>query len=59
MQFEQLGNTGVFVSRLCLGAMTFGGAGKSGSPGPKESLTAYGAPLGYAAGMARPAWPGG
>ena len=27
MQFEQLGNTGVFVSRLCLGAMTFGGAG--------------------------------
>ena len=27
MQFQQLGNTGVFVSRLCLGAMTFGGAG--------------------------------
>jgi aryl-alcohol dehydrogenase-like predicted oxidoreductase len=27
MQYEQLGNTGVFVSRLCLGAMTFGGKG--------------------------------
>ena len=26
MQYHQLGNTGVFVSRLCLGAMTFGGA---------------------------------
>jgi aryl-alcohol dehydrogenase-like predicted oxidoreductase len=25
MQFRQLGNTGVFVSRLCMGAMTFGG----------------------------------
>jgi aryl-alcohol dehydrogenase-like predicted oxidoreductase len=24
MQYQQLGNTGVFVSRLCLGAMTFG-----------------------------------
>ena len=29
MQYQQLGNTGVFVSRLCLGAMTFGGE-KSG-----------------------------
>ncbi|HEV2688682.1 MAG TPA: aldo/keto reductase [Bryobacteraceae bacterium] len=27
MQYQQLGNTGVFVSRICLGAMTFGGAG--------------------------------
>jgi aryl-alcohol dehydrogenase-like predicted oxidoreductase len=27
MQYQQLGNTGVFVSRLCMGAMTFGGAG--------------------------------
>ena len=26
MQYSQLGNTGVFVSRLCMGAMTFGGA---------------------------------
>ncbi len=25
MQYAQLGNTGVFVSRICLGAMTFGG----------------------------------
>src|SRR5205807_9557450 len=24
MQYRQLGNTGLFVSRLCLGAMTFG-----------------------------------
>jgi aryl-alcohol dehydrogenase-like predicted oxidoreductase len=27
MQYQQLGNTGMFVSRLCLGAMTFGGKG--------------------------------
>src|SRR5271165_4428291 len=27
VEYQQLGNTGVFVSRLCLGAMTFGGAG--------------------------------
>jgi aryl-alcohol dehydrogenase-like predicted oxidoreductase len=27
VQYQQLGNTGVFVSRLCLGAMTFGGVG--------------------------------
>ena len=27
MQYQQLGNTGTFVSRLCLGAMTFGGKG--------------------------------
>ncbi|HWF09768.1 MAG TPA: aldo/keto reductase [Bryobacteraceae bacterium] len=27
MQYTQLGNTGVFVSRICLGAMTFGGKG--------------------------------
>lgn len=26
MEYQQLGNTGVFVSRLCLGAMTFGGS---------------------------------
>ena len=26
MQYHQLGNTGVFVSKLCMGAMTFGGA---------------------------------
>ena len=25
MQYAQLGRTGVFVSRICLGAMTFGG----------------------------------
>lgn len=27
MQYQQLGPTGVFVSRLCLGTMTFGGGG--------------------------------
>src|SRR5450432_4162177 len=26
VQYQQLGNTGIFVSKLCLGAMTFGGA---------------------------------
>jgi len=41
MQFQQLGNTGVFVSRLCLGAMTFGGKGTMfeaiGALGQKET----------------------
>jgi aryl-alcohol dehydrogenase-like predicted oxidoreductase len=40
MQFAQLGNTGVFVSRLCLGAMTFGGVGMFeaiGKLGQKET----------------------
>lgn len=27
MRYNQLGNTGLFVSEICLGAMTFGGAG--------------------------------
>jgi aryl-alcohol dehydrogenase-like predicted oxidoreductase len=27
VEYRQLGNTGVFVSRICLGAMTFGGEG--------------------------------
>ena len=27
MQYNQLGNTGLFVSELCLGTMTFGGEG--------------------------------
>jgi aryl-alcohol dehydrogenase-like predicted oxidoreductase len=29
MKYQQLGSTGVFVSRLCLGAMTFGGGSGS------------------------------
>jgi len=28
MKFRQLADTGVFVSELCLGAMTFGGRGQ-------------------------------
>src|SRR5256885_547473 len=28
MKYRQLADTGVFVSELCLGAMTFGGAGQ-------------------------------
>jgi aryl-alcohol dehydrogenase-like predicted oxidoreductase len=27
MQFKRFGETGLFVSRLCLGTMTFGGKG--------------------------------
>ena len=27
MRYNQLGNTGLFVSEICLGAMTFGGQG--------------------------------
>ncbi|WP_370552576.1 aldo/keto reductase [Conexibacter sp. CPCC 206217] len=30
MQYTQLGNSGTLVSRICLGAMTFGGAGSAG-----------------------------
>src|ERR1017187_7231563 len=26
VKYQQLGHTGIFVSRLCMGAMTFGGA---------------------------------
>jgi aryl-alcohol dehydrogenase-like predicted oxidoreductase len=41
MQFQLLGNTGVFVSRLCFGTMTFGGKGTMwdaiGSLGQKEA----------------------
>jgi len=41
MQYQQLGNTGTFVSRLCLGTMTFGGAGTvfglMGNLGQKEA----------------------
>lgn len=27
MRYQKLGNTGLFVSELCLGTMTFGGEG--------------------------------
>lgn len=41
MQYNQLGNTGVFVSRLCLGTMTFGGGNSlfamMGGLGQKEA----------------------
>ena len=30
MKFRQLADTGVFVSELCLGAMTFGGEDRDG-----------------------------
>ena len=49
MQFQQLGNTGVFVSRLCFGAMTFGGTGTMfeaiGALGQKEADTLIGQSL--------------
>ncbi|RCK54024.1 aldo/keto reductase [Thalassospira profundimaris] len=41
MQYNKLGNTGLFVSELCLGTMTFGGTGdlwqKIGAVGQKEA----------------------
>ena len=30
MRYNQLGNTGLFVSEICLGTMTFGPAGQQG-----------------------------
>lgn len=38
MRYNQLGNTGLFVSELCLGAMTFGPAGENGLWGVVASL---------------------
>ena len=33
MRYNQLGRTGLFVSELCLGTMTFGGSGVFGLMG--------------------------
>jgi len=33
MKYNQLGNTGMFVSEICLGTMTFGSAGENGAWG--------------------------
>ena len=33
MRYNQLGRTGLFVSELCLGTMTFGAAGGAGNWG--------------------------
>ena len=30
MQYKQFGNTGLFVSEICLGTMTFGGSAEAG-----------------------------
>ncbi|MBL8577482.1 MAG: aldo/keto reductase [Mesorhizobium sp.] len=38
MRYKQLGNTGLFVSELCLGAMTFGPPGENGLWGSIASL---------------------
>jgi aryl-alcohol dehydrogenase-like predicted oxidoreductase len=38
MRYNQLGNTGLFVSEICLGAMTFGPAGENGLWGSIASL---------------------
>jgi aryl-alcohol dehydrogenase-like predicted oxidoreductase len=48
MRFHVLGNTGLFVSELCLGAMTFGGKGywqAIGQLGPKEVESIVGTAL--------------
>ena len=38
MRYNQLGNTGLFVSEICLGTMTFGPAGENGQWGSIASL---------------------
>ncbi|HXX68897.1 MAG TPA: aldo/keto reductase, partial [Polyangiaceae bacterium] len=50
MRYNPLGKTGLFVSELCLGAMTFGGQGMGmwqaiGQLGPKESEALIGTAL--------------
>jgi len=48
MRYNLLGNSGVYVSELCLGTMTFGGAGvyqAIGQLGPKESQALVAAAL--------------
>src|SRR5215468_2127611 len=48
MRYNLLGNTGLFVSELCLGAMTFGGGGvwsAIGELGPKEAEDLVGTAL--------------
>jgi aryl-alcohol dehydrogenase-like predicted oxidoreductase len=43
MKYNQLGRTGLFVSEICLGTMTFGEAGKNGHWGSIASLDQEGA----------------
>ena len=38
MRYNQLGNTGLFVSEICLGTMTFGPAGENGTWGQIASV---------------------
>jgi aryl-alcohol dehydrogenase-like predicted oxidoreductase len=48
MRYNLLGNTGLYVSELCLGAMTFGGSGlyqAIGQLGPQEALALVSAAL--------------
>src|SRR5262245_25917746 len=50
MRYHQLGRTGLFVSELCLGAMTFGGKDKGlwqaiGQLGPKDVESLVGTAL--------------
>lgn len=48
MRYNVLGNTGLFVSELCLGAMTFGGKGfweVVGKLGAKEAESLVGTAL--------------
>jgi aryl-alcohol dehydrogenase-like predicted oxidoreductase len=42
MRYNQLGNTGLFVSEICLGTMTFGAAGENGLWGQIASLDQQG-----------------
>src|ERR1700754_4218338 len=43
MRYNQLGNTGMFVSELCLGTMTFGGPGQKAQWGQTPPLGQDGA----------------
>jgi aryl-alcohol dehydrogenase-like predicted oxidoreductase len=43
MRYKQLGRTGLFVSEICLGTMTFGGAGENGAWGLMAGVDQSGA----------------
>ena len=55
MRYNQLGKTGLFVSEICLGTMTFGAAGENGQSGAASQASARTASTRSSAGRSPPA----